>query len=243
MPSFNEINDHFALTMLDNINRLNEIDNVLDSIINETFKGIITIDSNSFLIDIEELKQIEYLSFFLYSYLKSFNFSRLDTDEIINSLDGISGKQFFSSTHRVIKDREKLIITIRNENTEQSIYYINRNDREIHEPVYLSLEVLNDVSEIEIIPDPSIAYLDYDKLIFPLVLRKWKYGEYFIPFGMDGFKKLSDFFIDIKMSIPEKENTWILALGDDVVWIVGKRIDNRFRVTKQTKRALIIRLH
>lgn len=243
LPVFNEINNHFSLTMLENINRLNEISDVLDSIVENTFESITSFENDSYLIDIKNLKQINHLPLFLYSYLKRFNFSRLETTEIINSLDGISGKQFFSSTHRVIKDREKLIITVINENEQQNVFYINSADREIKNPISLSMKLVDDVSNLEIKSDPAIAYIDYDKLIFPLVLRKWKHGEYFIPFGMDGFKKLSDFFIDIKMSIPEKENIWILALGDDIVWIVGKRIDNRFRIGKKTKRALVLSLH
>jgi tRNA(Ile)-lysidine synthase len=80
-------------------------------------------------------------------------------------------------------------------------------------------------------------------LQFPLIVRKWKAGEYFQPLGMKGFKKISDFFIDQKLSIPEKEETWIIYSGNKVVWIAGYRIDNRFRISSETTNAICIRLH
>jgi tRNA(Ile)-lysidine synthase len=81
-----------------------------------------------------------------------------------------------------------------------------------------------------------------DKLDFPLILRHWQEGEYFQPLGMTGMKKLSDFFVDEKYSIPEKESAWILASGNQVAWIVGRRLDDRFKITENSKRILRIRL-
>ncbi|MCK4407720.1 MAG: tRNA lysidine(34) synthetase TilS, partial [Bacteroidales bacterium] len=82
----------------------------------------------------------------------------------------------------------------------------------------------------------NIACLDYEKLKFPLILRKWKEGDYFYPLGLNSRKKLSDFFIDRKFSLLDKENAWLLCSGDKIVWIVGFRIDNRFKITKRTKK-------
>jgi tRNA(Ile)-lysidine synthase len=81
-----------------------------------------------------------------------------------------------------------------------------------------------------------------DRLTFPLVLRHWREGEYFQPLGMKGLKKVSDFFINEKYSIPEKENAWILASGDQLVWIVGKRLDDRFKINKDTRKILRLML-
>ncbi len=87
---------------------------------------------------------------------------------------------------------------------------------------------------------PDIACLDFDLLEFPLIIRKWEKGDYFRPLGMTNMKKLSDFFVDNKMSIPEKENTWLLTSGQDIVWVIGKRIDDRFKITPETSRILQI---
>lgn len=84
-----------------------------------------------------------------------------------------------------------------------------------------------------------MAYLDYDKLKFPLFLRRWQEGDWFVPFGMKGRKKLSDYFSDHKFSRIQKEQTWLLCSGDDIVWIVGERTDNRFRIDEKTKSVLI----
>ena len=86
----------------------------------------------------------------------------------------------------------------------------------------------------------SIACVDADKLVFPLQLRKWEKGDWFMPLGLKGKKKLSDFFVDQKFSLAEKEKTWLLVSGNDIVWVIGKRIDNRFRITAKTKTAFVI---
>ncbi|MCK4749830.1 MAG: tRNA lysidine(34) synthetase TilS, partial [Bacteroidales bacterium] len=83
--------------------------------------------------------------------------------------------------------------------------------------------------------------LDYDEILFPLTIRHWLHGDYFYPLGMDQIKKLSDFFVDEKIPVPEKERMWIIASGKKIVWIMGHRIDNRFRITERTTRVLMLR--
>jgi tRNA(Ile)-lysidine synthase len=98
-----------------------------------------------------------------------------------------------------------------------------------------------DRSELETIPaDPNMACLDHDEIQFPLTIRRWLHGDYFYPLGMNQIKKLSDFFVDNKISVPEKENTWILASGKMIVWIMGHRIDHRFRITEKTSKILLL---
>ena len=110
---------------------------------------------------------------------------------------------------------------------------------EIQNPIKLNFTISEDTS---IIKDLNIAKLDFNKLIFPLKLRKWKKADRFIPLGMTNFKKLSDFFIDQKYSILDKQNQWILCSGKDIVWIVGERIDDRYKVGNNTKKVYIARL-
>jgi tRNA(Ile)-lysidine synthase len=121
-------------------------------------------------------------------------------------------------------------------------YYLEEGEPELNYPIKLRISTIERDSKFKISRSSTIAQIDYDKIQFPLKLRKWEKGEYFKPLGMDGFKKLSDFFIDNKISIPEKENTWILANGDQVVWIVGKRLDDRYKVTDKTRKILKIEL-
>lgn len=88
--------------------------------------------------------------------------------------------------------------------------------------------------------DPGTAYFDYDKLRFPLCLRRWRTGDRFVPFGMTGRKKVSDYFTDRKFSRLQKENAWLLCSGEEIIWIVGERTDNRFRVREETKNMLVV---
>ncbi len=89
---------------------------------------------------------------------------------------------------------------------------------------------------------PKIAMIDRDKLQFPLILRKWQKGDYFQPLGMKGMKKLSDFFVDEKFSLADKENAWLLTNGEEIVWIVGMRLDDRYKITKNTANVLVVSL-
>jgi tRNA(Ile)-lysidine synthase len=90
--------------------------------------------------------------------------------------------------------------------------------------------------------DLKSAQLDFEKLQFPLTLRKWKEGDKFIPLGMKTFKKLSDYFIDNKFSLLEKKKQWLLCSGKDIIWVVGHRIDNRYKLESKTKKVYIAQL-
>ncbi|MFC2110858.1 tRNA lysidine(34) synthetase TilS, partial [Bacteroidota bacterium] len=159
-------------------------------------------------------------------------------EDIHKSLNDISGKQFYSETHRLLKDREYLIIAplTKEEDTKFGAdFFINKYQIEIKEPLNLEFSVIVNSDKFVISKNSSIATLNYSKLDFPLVLRKWKNGDYFYPFGMNKKKKLSDFFIDEKLSIIDKENIWLVCSAEKIVWIIGHRIDNRFRIGKNTK--------
>ena len=150
-----------------------------------------------------------------------------------------SGKQIFSETHRIIKNRTSLLLVENNLVQDQETYLIKESDRLIDRPIHLKIEAVEKISD----NIPSIAYVDAQKLKFPLELRKWKEGDSFYPFGMIGKKKLSKFFKDEKLSLLAKEKTWVLTSSDDIVWIVGIRADHRFKVESQTKSILKITLY
>jgi tRNA(Ile)-lysidine synthase len=136
-----------------------------------------------------------------------------------------SGKQFLSKTHCAITHGGQLII--------EPIIVETHN--------YASLHIV-DIENFKLNPNPNVAQLDFDKLKYPLTLRRWKSGDFFIPFGQKGKQKLSDFFINQKLSRFEKERVWLLCSGEDIVWIIGYRIDNRYRISEKTERVLIIEL-
>ena len=185
-------------------------------------------------IKIEQLKKYPSVRTVLFELLKNKNFSVEQVDDIMASLDSESGKKFYSSTHRVVKDRSDLIVS-ETESEQLELFYVEVDSNKIEEPFHIEVERFSRSASFRFSQNAMIADFDFDKLEFPLLLRKWKEGEYFQPLGMTGFKKLSDFFIDEKYSIPEKENAWILASGNKVVWVVGKRMDDRFKIDQNTR--------
>ena len=175
----------------------------------------------------------------LYELLKAYNFSRTVSEDIYAALEGEPGKQFFSPTHRLVKDRDYLLLSSIETKPEQA-YVLSGNEEKWVGPVELSFNKVVISENFHIRKDKNIAYFDYDKLAFPLTLRTWKDGDWFIPFGMKGRKKLSDYFSDRKFSRFEKERVWLLCSGNDIIWIVGERPDNRYSIGSATKCALIV---
>lgn len=175
----------------------------------------------------------------LYELLKAYNFSRTVSEDIYAALEGEPGKQFFSPTHRLVKDRDYLLLSSIETKPEQT-YVLSGNEEKWVGPVELSFNKVVISENFHIRKDKNIAYFDYDKLAFPLTLRIWKDGDWFIPFGMKGRKKLSDYFSDRKFSRFEKERVWLLCSGNDIIWIVGERPDNRYSIGSATKCALIV---
>ncbi|MDR3141582.1 MAG: tRNA lysidine(34) synthetase TilS [Tannerellaceae bacterium] len=175
----------------------------------------------------------------LYELLAPFHFTRLVAERIFLSLDKEPGKLFLSPTHRLIKDRAYLIITPL-EKAEPDTYILREEQGECLAPVQLSWEktVLDQTFHLR--KDKNVAYFDYDKLRFPLTIRTWQPGNWFVPFGMAGRKKLSDYFSDHKYSLPDKEQTWLLCSGENILWIIGERADNRFRIDKTTTSVLTV---
>ncbi|MGC9354064.1 MAG: tRNA lysidine(34) synthetase TilS, partial [Mariniphaga sp.] len=139
-----------------------------------------------------------------------------------------------------VKDRAHLFITPLPE-PENRVFYVEEDDIGLFAPLDLTVETRS-IEGFEIIKDSQVACLDMEKLDFPLLIRKWRPGDYFQPLGMQGFKKISDFLIDEKIPVHQKENTWLLCSGQKVVWVMGHRIDNRFKISEATRKVLKIEI-
>lgn len=176
----------------------------------------------------------------LYELLKPYGFNRIISQQVYEALDRESGKEFYSPAYQLTKDREHLLLS-RKEKKEEQIYLLEENSR-WETPIELSYSKTVITTTFRIEKDRHIACFDYNKLSFPLILRTWQPGDWFIPFGMTGRKKLSDYFSDHKFSRPDKERTWILCSGKDIIWIVGERTDNRFRITDTTDCVLTVKI-
>lgn len=245
IPLFETINPAFAKNISENIERFSEIEQIFMQKIEQERKNCISIKNDFTEIDIEKLKNLSPLHTYLYEFLQPYNFSNKITDDIILSLNAESGKTFFSETHRLIKDRNKLIISnlIKKKSGSITLSNVFGNVsicKKLPDGTKILFEMFDKTKDFRIEKSPKIAYFDFEKLSFPLELRKWQAGDYFFPFGMKGKKKISDFFVDKKMSLLEKENAWLLSSNGKIIWVVGMRTDGRFAISLETKKVLKI---
>ena len=236
IPLLEEINPSIKETITKDMDYLSGISEIYNTQINKQKGRLLKQEGSYFTISIVELEKLNPMPTYLYELLKPFGF--FSVNDISIALQKQSGKQFFSSTYRLIIDRKKIIIQPIRKNEKIEIQ-IDKNDKECFSPIQLGFSLSEN---LDIQNNVNIAMLDLSKLHFPLVLRKWEKGDFFFPLGMNGKKKLSDFFIDNKISIPEKEQILVLCSANEIAWIVGLRLDDRFKITKNTKKAYIVQL-
>lgn len=238
IPALKELNPKIDSVITEDISRLREVEIILKKEINKARKNIIVSKGEELCISISKLKKLDPINTYLYELLRPYNFNASVVKDIIENLEKSSGKQFFSDTHRLIKDRENLIIVkISDPETDPFIFEIKGKEKEITVgQLKLSLSKINRDSKFKFPKTENSAVLDLEKLKFPLSIRKWQQGDTFQPLGMKGKKKLSDFFIDLKLSLTEKENVFILLSDNKIAWIIGYRIDDRFKVTDKTNK-------
>jgi tRNA(Ile)-lysidine synthase len=162
----------------------------------------------------------------LFEILHPLSFNSSQIDDIFNALDGISGKVFISDTCSVVKDRDMLLVRKRDADTSQP-------------PFEIEYEECEYTSDFVIPRTTDRVCFDADKLDAPLTLRKCVDGDRFVPFGMKGSKLVSNFLTDMKLSVVDKKNQWLLCSGERIVWVVGRRTDDRFRLDSSTKKVII----
>ncbi|MCD6333031.1 MAG: tRNA lysidine(34) synthetase TilS [Bacteroidales bacterium] len=238
LPLFEKINPSVKKTLLDNISHLEQARQFVETVICK-IRNEITFESESTVsISIEAIKEYPPEAFILFELLQPYGFKSDQIEAIAHALNGISGKQFFSSTHRLVKDRDFLIVSPLQKELFQS-FYLDKEEGAIHNPIDLQWHVITSDQAI-ISSDSNQAFLDAEKIRWPLCLRKWKPGDRFYPLGMKHKKKLSDFLIDEKIGITQKETVWILESNGEIIWVIGHRIDHRYRVTSQTQKVLVL---
>ena len=167
--------------------------------------------------------------------MKPYEFSAWS--DIYDLIYAQSGKQVFSNTHLLLKDRDFLILSAKTISSEET-FYIGENIRSLKFPLNVALCQTDNILE----PTNNVIFVDQEKLVFPLQLRKKREGDCFFPSGMEGKKKLSKYFKDEKYSLLDKEKQWLLTSNDAIVWIIGKRADKRFLANTNTKKILKIEL-
>ncbi len=229
--------------MLKNIARFAEVEKLYDQAIAVHKKNLVQKVGDEIHIPVLKLKKSTPLSTIVYEIIKEYDFTSSQTEEAIALLESESGKYIQSATHRIIKNRKWLIITP-TKDVDSSLILIEGEG--IWDFAGGKLQVKHLAKDTATISnDPLITQLDKASIQYPLLLRKWKQGDYFYPLGMKipasgrvGKKKLSRFFIDQKLSLTQKEKIWVLESNKRIIWVLGMRMDDRFKITGTTKEVI-----
>lgn len=236
VPLIEKIYPEAENNLADNLQRFRETEELYKQAIELHKRKLVERKGNEFHIPVLKLKKSSPLHTIVYEIVKDFDFHSAQVSEIAGLLDSETGKYVSSSSHRVIKNRNWLIIApLATEEAENIL--IEEGSKEIHFAAgSLQFEVLTTHDARR----TNIALLDANEIIFPLLLRQWKQGDYFYPLGMKKKKKLARFFIDQKLSKTEKEKVWVLEMNKKIIWVINHRIDERFKLTDKTKKCLKI---
>lgn len=264
IPSLKRLNEGFEKTITKELSYFKEAGDIFKKFIEEKKKEIVVEEGKNILLNIKKLKESGHAETILHEILRAYDFNPETTELIAQRMYTTAGKKFLSPTYRLIKDREFLILTPKHppgqgnppsreardtpfKKGDKEKFLLKKNQSEFwNENLKLKIEIIEEnISDLTaesilkaVVRDksPDVAYLDLAKLEFPLTLRKWKQGDFFFPLGMKGKKKLSDFFIDIKLPLNIKEEVWVLESSTNVVWVIGHRMDERFKITPRTKK-------
>jgi tRNA(Ile)-lysidine synthase len=240
VPHLQEINPNLEKTFAENISRFAELETFLNVQVQKLESKILNKRADGIYIPLDEIAKLNPQKLLLYELLKAFGFGENVVQEILDSLKALSGTHFFSSTHQAIINRRDLVIVEKNTSVTSNQFIHPTTEKIAFGNDEISLRFTDEVKfEVNL----NKAYVNADKLIFPLVLRNWQNGDKFIPLGMRNPKKVSDYFIDEKVPLHLKSTTPILINGNgEIVWIAGMRQDNRYKLTTATKKVAIFEL-
>ncbi len=230
LPQFKKTNGSILKNFQKTRRNLQSSQALIEDYLSLIYNKVVIEDADSYKINVEKIKELPHTEAVLYELLHGFGFTKWD--DVSKLLYAQTGKQIFSKTHSLLKNREELIlskVSKKNYSDEFSV-----GEEGISKPIQLTIEPSKYIGETE----KNIIYVASEKLHFPLKLRNWKKGDSFHPFGMTGKKKVSKFFKDIKIPLNEKEKIWLLLSDETIVWIIGHRMDDRFKVTQGTSQIL-----
>lgn len=242
VPRIREINPRFTPLMCRNIDRLTEAQRFIGQAIEKIRKQAVTHDQGVDTIHLEQIDAEFSRNFVLYELLSSaYGFKGDVIDALCRALDeGGSGRRFYARDWVACSDRNRVVVSRIEEQDSCEVEVPKGALRAYCGNSVLYFEEQN-IDLVESLQVPAqMALFDADKLQWPLRLRRWREGDWFVPFGMAGKKKLSDLLIDQKLSLMEKQRQLVLLSGEDIIWVVGLRTDDRYRVDDRTEQVLSI---
>ena len=226
--------------LLQNIGRFTEAEMLYNEAVNLHKKNLLENKGKEVHIPALKLAKIKPLASVLWEIVKEYSFSSSQLPDITNLLVAENGKYVASATHRIIKNRAWLIIAPVQTGEAHHIVIEKGEKSIVYDDAVLTLQTAALNNHHQVSADSHTAMLDAREIQYPLLLRKWKAGDYFYPLGMKKKKKLSKFFIDNKLSKTEKENVWVVEMNQKIIWVVGYRIDDRFKIKDSTKQLLVL---
>ena len=239
IPRIKEISPNFIRVMVGNVKRLTDTQLFILHAIERIRSEVETREEGLIVIDPSKIDSGFPLNFVVYELLGKYGFKGDVVDSLMNTLrDGISGKRFYARDYMAYTDRGKIIVACIEEDDPCSVQVECTTDKVYAGNLILMFHKL-EVDDVDTLVQPkNVALFDADKLEFPLEVRRWQEGDSFTPFGMNGTKKISDYLVDEKVPLPEKRCQFVLLSGGHIVWVVGRRIDNSYRVTDTTTNVL-----
>ncbi|TYC14829.1 tRNA lysidine(34) synthetase TilS [Bizionia gelidisalsuginis] len=236
IPQLKEINPQFLSNFKNTLSHLKASQAIVNESLDLVLKeAVLFSDAVTTKFSISVLQDLKSTEAFLYEIFKDFGFN--SGAAIGDLMTAQSGKQLLSDTHLLLKNRAELVLTLKSESDGEDCITITQGVERIK--INSGTLVITEVASISE-HNANTVFVDKDSLQFPLTVRAWENGDYFYPLGMQGKKKLSKFFKDEKLSVLEKERAELLCTNDDIVWVINKRLDNRFKVTENTTQILKI---
>ena len=234
IPMLKKINPSLLHSFENTISNLKQAQSLVDDASRIIYRKVVTDINFQKRINLTELIQLPNYHAYLYQWLEPLGFS--DWDSINDLATAQSGKQIHSRNHTLLKDRNELIVFPKQEFEKTTLFLMEKEQNEIKFPLKMAFCNVDDIT----LEATNCIFVDEDKLQYPLEIRKWQEGDWFYPLGMNGKKKLSKFFKDEKFSLLDKSNTWLLCSDNQIVWVIEKRQDERFKVTEETTKILKI---
>lgn len=240
IPLFEQLRPDFKQNLNATIQILQQQEIIYRQHISEIKSGLVHASQNALNIDIDQLSSCYPLATYLYECIRDYGFNISQVENIIATLNDKEEKQFFSRTHLLTKTRTTLSVTPL-ENNAVSNPIFQADSWQALKTIGIQYEIRDFTPDFQFQNQPHTAYFDLDKITFPLSVRYWNKGDYFYPVHGKGKKKLSDYFTNIKLGGQEKKQIRLLVnANNDILWIIAHRSDNRYAVTKNTKKVLIL---
>ena len=240
IPLVNKVFPESEHNLLENLKRFSEVDMLYRQALDLHRKKLTEQKGNEIHIPVLKMKKTVPVRTVLYELTRPYHFTAHQADELVHLLDADHGKMVLSPTHRIIKNRGWLIISpLQQQETGHVV--VGQHD-EVTRFAQGSLHLHRKPAKTFELPSSSLeAGLDHRKIEYPLIVRKWKAGDYFYPLGMKKKKKVSRLLIDLKLSPTDKEKVWVMESGKRICWVIGLRIDDRFKLVESTKEVLQIK--